>query len=127
GLKVEFFVDKPISFPEPPPNAPPLPPEETYGHFDTPFVLATTDAQGIARSGPFTAGTVSGTYDVAAPVFISFYAENLATCRTVPALQPFLQVAQAVDPAPVPAWSPASLLVLSLAIASLASVLARGR
>ncbi len=122
GLKVEFFVNQLLSFPEPPPGSPPLPPVEMYGHFAEGYIVATTDAQGIARSGPFTAGTVSGTYEIAAPVFTGFHPENLAVCGTGPGpILAYFQITQGFGAAALPAMSLASLFALVLLIAFVAS------
>jgi hypothetical protein len=121
GLKVEFFVDAQLSLPLPPPGTPPLPPAEMYGHFDESYIMATTDAQGIARSGPFTAGTVSGTYEVAAPVFIFSDPENHAVCQTVPGPLAFFEITQGFGSAAgLRATSPRFLFALVLLIALVA-------
>jgi hypothetical protein len=93
GIKVEFFPDVELTT-LPPPNSPPPPPAEMYGHFDTPFVLATTDANGIARSGRFTAGTIGGGYRVVAAVYISFYPENQAVFQEPPGPSARFQISQ---------------------------------
>jgi hypothetical protein len=122
GLKVEFFVNTLLELPLPPPGSPPLPPVEMYGHFDEPNIVATTDAQGIARSGPFTAGTVSGTYEVAAPVFIFSDPENHAVCQTVPGPQAYFEITQGFgSAAALPATSLTSLFALVLLIAFVAA------
>jgi hypothetical protein len=121
GLKVEFFVNHPIGFPEPPPGSPPLPPLETYGHFEANYIVATTDAQGIARSGPFTAGSLNGSYEVAAFVWISFYPENFALCKTVPGPGAFFQITQVFGAASIPSSSLGSLFALALLITLMAS------
>ncbi len=120
GLKVQFFVDAQLSFGESPPPNPPLPPVEMYGHFAEGHIVATTDAQGIARSGPFTAGTISGTYEVAAPVYTGFFPENGAVCGTVSGPLAFFEISQGFGSAALPATSFTSLFALALLIAFVA-------
>ena len=65
GLVVEFLVDKPLCAPLQPCN---LPPASLYGLFANgrDFIQVGTDANGIARTGEYVAGTSSGTYRIAA-------------------------------------------------------------
>lgn len=84
GMEVWFFVDEPLQNGLLPPGAPPLPPAETYGRLSVDNFIVLTDQEGIARSGPFTGGTLSGSYDVAAYVWVSGVAANIAACRTSP-------------------------------------------
>ncbi len=93
GLEVWFYVDQPLQGLVPP-GTPPLPPAETYGRITSGEFRAFTDQQGIARSGPFTGGTLSGAYDVVAFVRVSGLAPNDAACRTSPGPMGYFRVNQ---------------------------------
>jgi hypothetical protein len=83
GMEVWFFVDAPLQNGPVAPGTPPLPPAETYGRLGVDNFKVFTDQEGIARSGPFTGGTLSGSYDVAAYIWVSGVAAN-AACGSSP-------------------------------------------
>ena len=68
GLTVDFYVSVPLC---PPIQSCHFPPQSVYGLFGngSQTVLAETDANGVARSGDYTAGTTLGSYYVGAWVF----------------------------------------------------------
>jgi hypothetical protein len=78
GMEVWFFVNAPLQNGLVPPGTPPLPPVETYGRLGVDNFTILTDQEGIARSGPFIGGTLPGSYDVAAYVWVSGVAANAA-------------------------------------------------
>jgi hypothetical protein len=84
GMEVWFFVNAPLQIGPGAPGTPPLPPAETYGRLGEDNFKAFTDQEGIARSGSFTGGTLSGSYDVAAYVWVSGVAANTAACGSSP-------------------------------------------
>ncbi len=75
GLEVEFLVSRPLQIGGLPQV---IPPDALYGRFAAPngWVRAYTDEEGIARSGPFISGTLSGSYRVHVGVYVSFYPAN---------------------------------------------------
>jgi hypothetical protein len=129
GLQVEFDVNTPINFPGLPPD--PTPPA-TFGRLNNStgpsghFVLVITDALGIARSGPFTAGTISGTYGVSANVYISFYPENIV-CKVVPGPSASFAVTQDFSPSTIPTLSSTMLFGLLVLLALIAAHRHRSR
>lgn len=96
GLEVWFFVDQPVHGGLIPPGTPPLPPQETYGNFPGGGLGVHTDAQGVARSGAFTGGTISGRYDVAAYVWVSGQTANGAACKSSPGPVGYFRVNQQI-------------------------------
>lgn len=77
GLEVDFTVNHPVQTLQPP-GTPPSPPAALYGQFAGPhgWALAYTDDEGIARSGPFKGGNLSGSYSVSVSVLVNFYPAN---------------------------------------------------
>jgi hypothetical protein len=94
GMEVWFFVDAPVQMGLVPPGTPPLPPVETYGRLGIDNFKVLTDQEGIARSRSFTGGTLSGSYDVAAYVWVSGVAANTAACGTSPGPIGYFRVSQ---------------------------------
>jgi hypothetical protein len=118
GLVVDFFVDHLLQIEPAPIGSPPLPPGESYGVFDTPngWTSASTDGNGIARSGPFIGGTVRGKYQIAAHAGPS-HPENAGLI--VPGPFAFITIQQ-----PFGTFGPAELPALSIGtLAALGSIL----
>lgn len=111
GLVVEFFVNQVFVIT----GSPPPPPLGTYGRFPGGRVSVTTDADGIARSGPFIGGTLQGSYRVAATLSVALEPAN-AILVSPPGPRAFWEVVQRFEVVPVPLDSPASLLALAVLI-----------
>lgn len=75
GLEVDFSVNRPLIVGGLPQV---IPPDALYGRFATPngWIQAYTDEEGIARSGPFIGGNLSGSYSIGVYVAVSFYPAN---------------------------------------------------
>ncbi len=112
GVEVWFFVNTLLTIGPPQPGAPPLPPEETYGHFAGGQLISNTNAQGIARSTAFTGGTISGSYEAAAYVWVSSGPAGSHPCGSAPGPTAFFQVRQIIGPRVV-SGTPIAIPVMS--------------
>jgi hypothetical protein len=128
GVSVDFFVNVQLEFPEPPPGSVPLPPSETYGHFDTTMPYrVTTDANGIAVAPAFTSGTLAGEYDVVAYVSPNAPGNSDIGFPVPIAYFHIRQLGGQGAITEMPTASPLTLAVLALMLAGVALVATRRR
>jgi hypothetical protein len=112
GVEVWFFVNTLLTIGPPQPGAPPLPAPETYGQFAEGQLISHTDELGIARSAAFTGGTVSGSYETAAYVWVSGGPTGSHPCGSAPGPVAYFQVRQLLGPR-VASGVPESIPVMS--------------
>ena len=119
GIEVEFIAPALVLPPVMPPDYVP-PDTRLWGRFPTGVsVSVLTDAQGIARSGPFTGGTIPGTYTVDAVVFVTFHPQNLAVFVAPPGPRAVFAVNQNFSSTPIPSLSPLMLAALATLVGAI--------